>query len=55
MKKPALNARTLDDFGHFVESITETTATLETTRRPQLLSLLTPNFQDFRNAQVSPV
>lgn len=54
VKKLALNARTLDDFEQFSASITETIATLETTRRPQLLSLLTPNFQDFSNAQVSP-
>lgn len=54
VKKLALNARTLDDFEHFAESITDTIATLENTRRAQLLSLLTPNFQDFSNAQVSP-
>jgi transposase len=54
VKKLALNARTLDDFDHFADTITHTIDTLETSRRDQLLSLLTPNFQDFSNAQVSP-
>ena len=54
VKKLALNALTLDDFNHFADAITHTIDTLETSRRDQLLSLLTPNFQDFSNAQVSP-
>ena len=54
VKKLALNARTLDDFDQFADTITNTVDALETLHRDKLLSLLTPNFQDFSNAQVSP-
>lgn len=54
VKKLALNARTLDDFEHFADAITHTVHSLDTTHRKQLLSLLTPNFQDFTDTQVSP-
>ncbi len=52
VKKLALNARTLADFEEFAESITNTIEKLETEHRDQLLTLLTPNFQDFSEAQV---
>lgn len=50
VKKLALNARTLTDFDAFTASIENTIGRLETDHRPQLKSLLTPNFQDFTNA-----
>lgn len=53
VKKLALNARTLPDFDTFAESLTETVENLETEHRDQLLSLLTPNFQDFTDVQLS--
>lgn len=54
VKKLALTARTLNDFDAFAESITQTVEQLETEHREELLSLLTPNFQDFRDVQFSP-
>jgi transposase len=54
VKKLALTARTLDDFDAFAESITQTVEQLETEHRQELLGLLTPNFQDFRDVQFSP-
>jgi transposase len=54
VKKLALSARTLPDFDAFAESITETVDNLETEHREELLGLLTPNFQDFRDVQLSP-
>lgn len=53
VKKLALNARTLPDFEAFAHSVTETVENLETEHRDQLLALLTPNFQDFRDVQLS--
>jgi len=53
VKKLALNARTLPDFDAFAESITATVENLETKHRKELLGLLTPNFQDFRDVQLS--
>jgi transposase len=55
VKKLALNARTLSDFDAFAESVTTTVNELETKHQEQLLSLLTPNFQDFTVAQLSTV
>ncbi|WP_231954425.1 IS630 family transposase [Pirellulimonas nuda] len=55
VKKLALNARTLPDFEAFAESVTTTVGELETKHQNQLLSLLTPNFQDFTEAQLSAV
>jgi len=55
VKKLVLNARTLDNFDAFAESVTTTVGELETKHRSQLLSLLTPNFQDFAEAQLSAV
>jgi len=54
VKKLALTARTLNDFDAFAESITRTVEQLETEHRQELLGLLTPNFQDFRDVQLSP-
>lgn len=54
VKKLALTARTLSDFDAFAESITQTVEQLETEHREELLGLLTPNFQDFRDVQFSP-
>jgi transposase len=54
VKKLALTARTLSDFDAFAESITQTVEQLETEHRQELLGLLTPNFQDFRDVQFSP-
>jgi transposase len=54
VKKLALTARTLSDFDAFAESITQTVEHLETEHREELLGLLTPNFQDFRDVQFSP-
>lgn len=54
VKKLALTARTLPDFDTFAESITQTVEQLETEHRQTLLGLLTPNFQDFRDVQLSP-
>jgi transposase len=53
VKKLALNARTLSDFDAFAESVTKTVENLETERRDKLVTLLTPNFQDFNDVQVS--
>lgn len=55
VKKLALNARSLPDFDAFAESVTNTVNELDTTHRQQLKSLLTPNFQDFSEAQLSAV
>lgn len=55
VKKLALNARTLPDFEAFAEAVTTTVGELETKHQNQLLSLLTPNFQDFSVAQLSAV
>jgi transposase len=55
VKKLALSARTLADFDEFAASVTNTVERLETDHRQQLLSLLTPNFQDFTDAQFSTV
>lgn len=55
VKKLALNARTLADFDEFAASVTGIVGRLETEHRQQLLSLLTPNFQDFSEAQFSTV
>jgi transposase len=54
VKKLALTARTLSDFDAFAESITQTVEQLQTEHREELLGLLTPNFQDFRDVQFSP-
>ncbi len=54
VKKLALTARTLPDFDTFAESITHTVDQLETEHRQELLGLLSPNFQDFREVQLSP-
>ena len=54
VKKLALSARVLPDFDGFAASVTETVENLETNHRDELLDLLTPNFQDFADAQVSP-
>lgn len=53
VKKLALNARTLPDFDAFAKSVTQTVENLETEHRNQLVTLLTPNFQDFNNVQLS--
>lgn len=53
VKKLALNARTLPDFDAFAKSVTHTVENLETEHRDELLTLLTPNFQDFNNVQLS--
>lgn len=55
VKKLALAARTLPDFDAFAESVVATVERLETEHRDQLRSLLTPNFQDFSQAQLSAV
>lgn len=52
VKKLALNARTLADFDEFADSVVATVGRLETDHREQLLSLLTPNFQDFSDVQL---
>jgi transposase len=54
VKKLALTARTLSDFDAFAESINQIVEQLETEHREELLGLLTPNFQDFRDVQFSP-
>lgn len=54
VKKLALSARTLPDFDSFAESITQAIDQLETEHRDKLLTLITPNFQDFDNVQLSP-
>lgn len=54
VKKLALSARVLPDFDRFAASITNTIERLETHHRDELLDLLTPHFQDFADAQVSP-
>jgi len=53
VKKLALNARALPDFETFAASVIHTVDTLETEHRAQLLTLLTPNFQDFHDVQLS--
>lgn len=53
VKKLALNARTLSDFDAFAESVTKTVENLETEHCDKLVTLLTPNFQDFNDVQVS--
>jgi transposase len=53
VKKLALNARTLSDFDAFAKSVTQTVENLETEHRDNLLTLLTPNFQDFNDVQLS--
>jgi transposase len=53
VKKLALNARTLSDFDAFAKSVTHTVENLETEHRDHLLTLLTPNFQDFNDVQLS--
>jgi transposase len=53
VKKLALNARTLSDFDAFAKSVTQTVERLETEHRDNLLTLLTPNFQDFNDVQLS--
>ena len=55
VKKLALNARSLKDFDAFAQAITLTVDNLETEHRDKLLTLLTPNFQDFDKVQVSAV
>lgn len=54
VKKRALSARVLPDFDCFAASVTNTIEGLETKHRDELLNLLTPNFQDFDEAQISP-
>ena len=53
VKKLALNARTLPDFDAFAKSVTQTVENLETEHRNQLVTLLTPNFRDFNDVQLS--
>ena len=53
VKKLALNARPLPDFDAFAKSVTQTVENLETEHRNQLVTLLTPNFQDFNDVQLS--
>jgi transposase len=53
VKKLALNARTLSDFDAFAKSVTQTVENLETEHRDNLLTLLTTNFQDFNDVQLS--
>jgi transposase len=53
VKKLALNARILPDFDAFAEAVTQTVANLEGEHRDQVLTLLTPNFQDFNDVQLS--
>jgi transposase len=55
VKKLALSTRTLDGLEPFSAAVLSTIEQLEATYRRELMSLLTPNFQDFREAQVSPV
>lgn len=55
VKKLALNSRGLPDFDAFADAITSTVETLETKHRDQLRSLITPNFQDLSEAQLSAV
>jgi len=52
VKKLALSARILPDFDAFAASVTHTVQTLEIKHRDQLLTLLTPNFQDFNDVQL---
>jgi len=54
VKKLALSARVLPDFESFAASVTSTLENLETDHQDELTNLLTPNFQDFDDAQVSP-
>lgn len=54
VKKLALSARVLPDFDSFAAAVTDTVENLQTEHRAELLNLLTPNFQDFADAQVSP-
>jgi hypothetical protein len=53
VKKLALNARMLPDFDAFAEAVTQTVENLEGEHRDQVLTLLTPNFQDFNDVQLS--
>lgn len=53
VKKLALNARTSADFDAFAKSVTQTVENLETEHRDKLLTLLTPNFQDFHDVHLS--
>lgn len=53
VKKLALNARILPDFDAFAEAVTHTVENLESEHRDQVLTLLTPNFQDFNDVQIS--
>lgn len=53
VKTLALNARTSADFDAFAKSVTQTVENLETEHRDKLLTLLTPNFQDFHDVQLS--
>lgn len=52
VKKLALSARVLPDFECFCQSIVTTVNSLETTRKKQVASLLTPNFQTFDDVQL---
>jgi transposase len=52
VKKLALAARVLPDFGAFKESIINTINCLETKHKQELATIMTPNFQDFSKVQV---
>lgn len=52
VKAEAISARVLPDFGSFRRSIESTLAELNTTHRGQMKTLVTRNFQLFKNAHV---
>lgn len=55
VKKLALNARSLSGFAEFSTVVQATLNELETTYRHDVKNLLTPNFQNFADAQLSSV
>lgn len=52
VKKLALAARVLPDFDAFQNSIIDTVNRLETTHKHDVASLMTPNFQDFKDVHL---
>ena len=55
VKKLALSARVLPDFATFQHSIIQTIDSLESNYSKQIATIMTPNFQTFRDAQVRAV
>ena len=52
VKKLAVAARVLPDFNAFQESIINTVNCLETKHKHEVSSLMTPNFQDFKDVHL---